>query len=73
MAYKPKFKYRVTMTTMQFDDGVEYSRTSEDMGITWATSAAKAISNIKFREGIRDNNGGYGNYGIRQKFYAELI
>lgn len=73
MAYTPKFKYRVTMTTMQFDDGVEYSRKSEDMGVTWAASPKQAINNIKFRKGIRNNDSDYGNYGIRQKFYAELI
>lgn len=72
MAYKPQFKYRVKVTTIQFYDGCEMSRTTKDEGYTWATSAKKAINNIKYRNRLKNNDTGYGNYAIRQQYTAEL-
>lgn len=73
MSYKPEFKYNVYREIIQIEDGVEYSRHKEYLGSTYASSEKRAISNIKYRLGIKNNNSSNGNYGLFHKFTAVLI
>lgn len=71
-----KIKYRIYRVDVQYHDYVPRT-TRSYMGVTWATSAEKAINNMKYRQGIRpadlySDNGGDGYYR-RTHFEAEKV
>lgn len=62
--------------TQHYEDG-RVVRSERPIGTTWATSEAKAINNVKFRNGIKDSDcfcDGWGDsYSRISDFRAEKI
>ena len=60
MAIKPKIHYAVYLVA--YGEGVYAPHGKKLLGETWATSAAKACSNVRYR--LRDKNRPHGGYSI---------